>query len=282
MNFLIASFLLFFITTNSYAVPNDSEVNAQKSRNEAVRSAHEANLAAKKAFKEAGLALELSTKDDLKKIGQDLKLALSKVERATKNAELKTDRAYRKAISSVKDSASKALQEAKNAVEVTKVAIERTDASLTSDLKYDDQALLALTSETRQAFKNLEQVTKRTVLATEDSVAKTSSELAKNIEDYSFENKAKIQNAYNRDMGKMDKQISKLKTQLKEKNESAQEKFSIQMTALEAKRSDFQIRINGLIKDNTSAWKDLKTGMDAALKDIKVSLHQIAEDFKKE
>ncbi len=285
MKSLIVTFVVFLNTTAVYAIPDVSGVQAEKSRKEASISAHEAILAAKKAFNDANLALELSTQADLKKIGQELKTALLKVERATKNAELKTDRAYRNALSSGKESASKALQEAKNAVEATRVALQKSEASMKSNLKADDQALLAITSETRQAFVNLEQMTKRTVIATEDSFAKANSELAtveKNIEDYSVERKTKIQNAYNRDLKKMDKQIAKLKIQLKAKNELARKKFGLQMTALESKRSDVQMRMAQLSKDNTSVWKDLKQGMDAALKDIKVSLHQISEDFKNE
>lgn len=285
MKFLIFVICLFFAVTNLQAASDTSRTNAERSRSDALDSAHKANLAAKKAFEEAGRALELSAKDDLKNVGQDLKIALLKVEKATKRAELKTDQAYKGAIASGKVSALKAFQEARNAVEAAKVALQKTNASIRFDLQSDDQALAVITAETRQAFKDLEQKTKQTVLATENSLEETKKELSyftKNAEEFTAEEKTNIQQAYGREIVKMDSEISKIKNRLKSKTESTQKKFSLQMDALDAKRSDVQIKFNQLSDNSSFAWNDLKKGMDDAVKDIRVSLRHVKKDIQRE
>ncbi|HET7840640.1 MAG TPA: hypothetical protein VFM21_03500 [Terriglobia bacterium] len=78
----------------------------------------------------------------------------------------------------------------------------------------------------------------------------------------------------------LDREIKDLKARAPQNENQLHEQFQREMAELEQKRQVARQKLEKLSDSTQRAWRDMKPGVDAAVKDLESACQRAAEDFK--
>jgi hypothetical protein len=78
----------------------------------------------------------------------------------------------------------------------------------------------------------------------------------------------------------LDQEIEALKIKVRVQNRSDRPQIDQQIAELERKRAELRARLTRLKESSGEAWKDMKSGIDAAVSDLDVAYEQAVSHFK--
>ena len=77
----------------------------------------------------------------------------------------------------------------------------------------------------------------------------------------------------------LDKEVDELEAKAAEQSEQAKKQYARQMTELDRKRKAARRKLDKFENSSEAAWRDMKPGIDAAMKDLETAYKRAASHF---
>lgn len=97
--------------------------------------------------------------------------------------------------------------------------------------------------------------------------------------EYTIEQKEEFTTALKSELNDLDKDISSMKASAAKESDQARKDIDAQIVKLEAQRKDLGHQIDRLSTATSSAWTEIRTGVQSAFKEVKSSINRASEKY---